>query len=317
MLKRLSILSLFFLFLLLSGCVPPKDDSDTGSSDETASTDAPFELPPQLSFVMDYSAMDSPSSKLVSNALGYYDYEGAPMGKVIEDYSNSVPRYATQGLIKISNHDFAAARVVAWNLVTLVGMAIPTASYIKAFEADPTSIGDGKWQWAYSVTVAQKTYEARLVGKLVNEQVTWEMYLSRSDGEFTDVNWYSGTHNVAATSGSWTIRQRDNSTGEVSDFIKIDWERDIAAGTHNIRYTNLADNGYIENGISSDTSYDAYFNIDNKTLPAVINIEWNSADLSGRVRSSNVDRSDHFGHVDWNCWDTKAAASSFADIDCS
>ncbi|MDH5218924.1 MAG: hypothetical protein OEX19_14580 [Gammaproteobacteria bacterium] len=309
--KLLSI----FIILSISACVPPKEDSVP--SDETDVVEAPFGLPPQLSFVMDYSAMDSPSSKLVTRALGYYDYDGVPMSKVIQDYSSSVPSYATQGLFKVSNHNFAAARVAGWSLLTTVGMAIPTASFIKAFEVDPTSIGDGKWQWAYSVTAALKTYNARLIGKVVNDQVTWEMYLSRSDGEFTDVNWYSGAHNVAATSGSWTIRQRDNSTGDVSDFIKIDWERDLTAGTRNIRYTNMTNDGYIENGISADATFDAYFNIDNKDLPAVINIEWNTSDKSGRVRSSNVDRSDHFGHVDWNCWDTDTAVSPFSDVDCS
>lgn len=317
MYKYLSKWLSIILMLMVSGCVLPTPEETDIKDEDATTTEDQLNLPPQLSFVMNFSAMDSTTSGAASKALSYYDYGDASMDKVIQDYTDSVPSYATQGFIKVSNHDFAAARVAAWNLLTVIGMAVPTVSFVKAFEVDPTSLGDGKWQWAYSVKVGLHTFNARLVGQAISTEVNWEMYLSRGDGEFTDVNWYSGTHNLAATSGSWTIRQRNNSTGDVSGFIDIDWERNLTNGTHHIRYTNPADEGYIENGITTDTTYDAYFNIDNKEAPALINIEWNSSDLSGRVRSSNIERSDHFGHADWNCWDTKTATTPFADIDCS
>lgn len=282
--------------------------------EEKIATTAPFDLPPQEAFLLDFSALESASSKAITHSLSYYDYSGAPIGKVIQDYSDSQPGYAA--LNSISNFNFSAFRVGAWNLISVAVMAIPTASFLEAFNHQPTATADGKWQWSYSVTVLLQRYDARLVGAIVGDQVVWEMYLSRGDGAFTDVNWYSGTHNLTATSGSWTLRQRDNTTEVVSDIIQIDWERDLTAGTRRIRYTNLSDNGYIENGISADASYDAYFNIDNKVLPALINIEWNSTDKNGRVKSSNITDPGHFGHIDWNCWDSATAVTPYADAIC-
>ena len=289
------------LLIALSGCGPK----------EEVETTVPFDLPPQDSFLLKFDAIVDPDTKAITDSLSYYDYSNAPISKITQDYTDSLPVNTAQS--GISNQAFAGLHVFGWSVLTLIGMAIPTATFVEAFNHTPTPIGNGKWQWAYSANVLLKTYDARLVGSIVNDQVVWEMYISRRDGEFSDVNWYSGTHNIAATSGSWTLRQRNDTTGVISDFIQIDWERDLIAGSRNIRYTNLDDNGYIENGISTATDYDAYFNIDNKAEPiALINIEWNSTDNNGRVRSNNTTSQAHFGHTDWNCWDT-----ALTDVTCS
>ena len=306
--KKYLALSLVTLGIVtLTACGPAEDES---------SPSAPFSLPPQDSFVLDFNGINSAQSKAISDALSYYDYSDAPMSKVIQDYSDSAPSHAA--LDGVGNHAFAGARVLGWSVATALGTAIPIASFQEAFRHKPTSLGDGRWQWAYSVTVLFVRYNAKLIGHLEGEQLQWEMYLSRADGTFTDVNWYSGTHDIGVTAGSWTLRKLiDGSTTETTDVIAIDWQRDTVAGTRNIRYTNLADNGYIENGISTATDYNAYFNIDNQVLPAVINIEWNNINKDGRVKSSNTTAPTHFGHADWNCWQGTDDATPYADVACT
>jgi hypothetical protein len=291
----------------LSACMPKDAENNSPS--------APFSLPPQDGFVLDYNAMSSAQSKAIVSAVDHYDYSDSAMSKVIQDYSDSAPSQATQGFLKISNHSFAAFRVAAWNVLTAVGMAIPKASFLEAFKHSPTPLADGIWQWAYSLKVGLHTYHAKLQGQLLDGQVNWEMYLSRADGEFTDVNWYSGSHDIAMTAGDWTLRQRADD-GVLSDLIQIDWQRDPTAGTRHIRYTNVNDNGYIENGVTASGGFDAYFNINNTDLPAVINIEWDKADKSGRVKSSNTVEQSHFGHAEWNCWQGTADTDPYDDTAC-
>lgn len=289
----------------LTGCFP-KDDKPQQSA---------MDLPPQEGFVLNFDAMGSAATKATADALSYYDYSDAPMSKAIQDFTDSSPSFAA--LNGPSNHFFAGARVFGWSLITFAGMALPTTSFLKAFQTQPTQLSTDSWQWSYSILL-DYTYHARLVGTINNNQVNWEMYISRGDGAFSDVNWYSGTHDLAGTSGSWTLRHDPGATGAVSDFISIDWRRDPTAGTRHIRYTNIiagdpGNGGYIENGITTASPYDAYFNIDNRAIDAVINIEWNTTDKSGRVKSSNTTLTDHFGHIGWNCWYGQSALDPYGD----
>ena len=156
--------------------------SACGPKDEEVATTVPFDLPPQEGFLIKFDTLDKPSSKAITDALSYYDYSNAPMSKIAQDYSDSLPGEAA--LSGVTNHFFAGFNVGVWGLATAIGMAIPTASFVEAFNHTPTSIGGGKWQWAYSVTVLLKTYDARLVGSIVNDQVVF-LILSRSTGHVT------------------------------------------------------------------------------------------------------------------------------------
>jgi len=243
------------------------------------------DLPPQSTFVM-------------------------PFDGFVEQSAAQIPSGESLAAMTKLNWGQSAVRIGVWNLLIGVGLAVPVASFIEAFNHDPVQLEDGSWQWSYSVTIdgAQpQEYTCRLVGNTVDNEVHWSMYLSQT-GVFDDYLWYTGTNNLPSTEGTWTVN-RGPDYGV--PFLQIDWHRNVESQTGDLKYTNVipddAENGgYIFYGSNTDAAYDRFYNIYNKGQENLTRIEWNFANKNGRVKDEHF-----YLNIDWHCWD-----SNLDDVDC-
>jgi hypothetical protein len=126
------------------------------------------------------------------------------------------------------------------------------------------------------------------------------MYISK-ETEYTDFLWYSGWSNDPASEGTWTLNDHP---GNPSPVIGIVWHRNLQDNTGDIKYTNIVpggqeNGGYIFHGTTTDTTYNAFYNIYNKGKDNLILINWNCTTLAGQVSDSL-----HFGDSAWHCWDS-------------
>lgn len=266
--RNLFVVVLASVSLALASC-KLKEEEETGS--------APT-LPAASSFVMAFDDFDS--------------------GATARDAAMSVIVAAT------SNYNYAATHVAVWNLVLQVGLAVPVASFVEAFSHDPKKQSNGAWLWSYSFRVAGISHTAKLYGKVVNDTVEWDMYISQLGG-YTDFHWYEGTSKIDGTQGTWTLmRDPDNA----HEFISIAWNRNASTGTGDIKYTNVETGtdgfgdyihyGTTTGGATYNAYYDIYDAIGDASTPNLIEIEWNRTTTAGRVKNLA-----HFGNEDWQYWD--------------
>jgi hypothetical protein len=225
-----------------------------------------------------------------------------------DDFENS----GTDGLISLatgnqSNWNCAAFVVGVWSTVIRVGLAVPVAAFRASFHNIPLQQPDGSWVWSYSVNVGGSIYTAKLHGQFITEGVRWAMNISK-EGDYEDFQWYYGEHNLPATDGFWILKK---SPADPTDLVRIDWSRNISAGTHAIKYTNIVpdgpeNGGYIDTQYTKGTPYDHIWDLYNKGQDNHTYIDWSSTTGEGRVMDSN-----HFGDDDWHCWD-----SDRINVDC-
>ncbi|MCK4664813.1 MAG: hypothetical protein KAT68_18220 [Bacteroidales bacterium] len=228
-----------------------------------------------------------------------------PESAFVIDFSNfSGQQKSTDEILTTQNYSFAAFNVAIWNAIITIGLAVPVASYVEAFNHEAEYQGNTTWKWTYNF---QSVYTAELYGTIEKDSVVWTMYISKSN-EFDKFLWYSGTCDIAATGGYWVLNK---SPEENHKLLKIEWTRNKTNQTGTIKYTNVEpggseNGGYIYYGFTDGTPYNAFYDIYNKGLDRLIEIEWNRDDHSGRVKAEF-----HFGDTDWHCWDI-----DYQDIDC-
>jgi hypothetical protein len=206
-----------------------------------------------------------------------------------------------------SNWNFAAFSVGLWSVIIVGGLAVPVAAFEASFHNIPLQQDDGSWIWSYSVNVGGSIYTAELHAQFATEVISngvhWSMNISKQ-GEYEDFLWYYGECDLPATEGFWIL---ENSPAEPTDLLRIDWSRNISAGTDTVKYTNIVpdgpeNGGYIDTQETGGVPYDHVWDIYNKGQDNHTNIEWSQATGDGRVKDSN-----HFGDDDWHCWDSTRA----------
>lgn len=262
----------FFLLLIMmiAGCfIGCKKDKGS-----------PPSLPPAESMSIDFSNFTSgkKSSDLV------IDYKG------IED----------------SHYQFAVIVAGIWNLIINTTLIVPVTSFKLAENQTPVYLDDKTWQWSYSVTAGGSAYSARLTGQIRESDVIWKMYISKTGtGAFTDFLWFEGTSLIDGTGGEWTLYQSSTAPVEI---LEIKWTKEgTSIGT--IKYTYLKNdsyfNNYIEYGLKTSTTYNAYYTIQyfNGVKVSNVNIEWNTTTFQGRVMCPE------YLLGTWYCWDTKKTNS--------
>ncbi|HBF87866.1 MAG TPA: hypothetical protein DDX39_04410 [Bacteroidales bacterium] len=272
MLKKIAKIGI--VLLALSVIIP------TGCKDKDQ---LPPDLPPDGSFVMDFSDFAS-SNK---SALNITDSTDTTYG----------------------NFAYSVINVGVWNAIITVGLAVPVAAFVESFNHEPELNDDDWWVWSYSFDVWAATYTAELHGKVENNKVNWEMYISKTGfGAFTDFLWFKGESDVDNTSGEWTLY---NKPTDASELLEITWEAASDGSAANIKYMNIVpdgpeNGGYIQYGKTTDVNYDAFYDIYNKGLENYTKITWNRNTKAGKVQDSNF-----FADEDWHCWDT-----AFIDVEC-
>ena len=230
-------------------------------------------LPPQSSFIMDFS-----------------DFATSSKGpQFTGDPTDTFPRV---------NWGQSALRVGFWNTVLTVVLAVPTAAFVESFNHTPIRLSDGSWQWSYNVA-AGEIYTCHLVGNIVSSQVQWKMYVSKQ-GAFTDYLWYSGSHDLLATQGTWTVNRNPDQT---NPFLHIDWFRNTSDGTTRVKYTNFIPNdpengSYVDYTMSTISGIDRRYNIFDVVQDNLTQIEWDHTNKNGRITDSLF-----YHDAEWHCWD--------------
>jgi len=198
-----------------------------------------------------------------------------------------------------SNWNYAAGVVGVWSFIIRVGLLVPVAAFHASLHNIPLQQDDGSWLWDYSVNVGGSIYTAELHAQFIAAGVHWAMNISK-EGEYEDFLWYYGECDLPATEGFWILKK---SPAEPTDLLQIDWSRNISAGTHAVRYTNIVpegpeNGGYIDTQYTDGVPYNHIWDIYNKGQDSHTYIEWSSTTGEGRVKAFN-----HFGDDDWHCWD--------------
>lgn len=272
------------LFTLLSaGCA---------GGTNNAKISKPPQIPPQSTFVMDFSDFTQAKSLFNPN----------PTSSVllVSMHQDAVSPFTTlNALGDRANWGFAALNVGFWNLVGFFGLAIPVASFVESVKQTPVKQPDNSWVWTYSITVQNITYTAELHGKYISSGVRWDMYITKQN-EYTDFLWYYGESDLDNTRGYWILKEKP---AKSNDLLRIDWHRNPTNETGDIKYTNVvpggAENGgYISFTVSKEEPYNRLYTIFNKGKNETTYIEWNSTTKAGRVKDSV-----HFGDNNWHCWD--------------
>lgn len=256
-------ISVFVLaaLLLATGC-----QESTGPNQEN-----PPELPPEGTFVMNFADFDTTSA------------------------NPAVLQKTQVG----TNWLYSAINVGVWNTILTIGMAVPVASFVAAFDrSDPVQQDDGSWIWSYNFNALGARHTAKLQAQTENDGIRWDMFISRENG-YTDYHWYTGWSNLVATEGFWVLSKRVPDV----EFLRIDWSRNSSDTVAEITYTDIetgaAGNGnYIRYGINEETPYNAFYQIYNNQQTRLIDIEWHRQNHNGRVMDEA-----HFGNPNWQCWD--------------
>jgi hypothetical protein len=245
-------------------------------------------IPPMDTFLIPFEAFTDNGASSLASVTSLSTDPG-------EQYPLSPPETASQ-----SNWNHAAFNVGFWRLAVVVGLAVPVAAFGASFQNIPLQQEDGSWIWSYAVRVGGSVHSAKLHGQFITEGVRWEMSISK-EGEYEDFLWYYGESNLPATEGFWILKQ---SPAIPEDLLQIDWSRNISAGTHAIRYTNIVpdgpeNGGYIDAQHTDDIPHDHIWDIYNKGQDNHTYIEWSSVTGEGRVKDLK-----HFGDDEWHCWDS-------------
>jgi len=228
------------------------------------------ELPPQSSFVMDFSDFSNPDDTLSMREIATYQ-----------------------------NWGFSYVNVVVWQTFIHVGLAVPVASFLESFNHEAVYHPDeANWTWSYNVTVNLVVYEAELTGYLQADSVAWEMRVTAGQ-QYADFLWYYGKSALNGSGGYWILQENPQNPNQL---LRISWHK-YADNTADISYTNIKpggpeNGGYIFYGTATN-GFDRFYNIYNKGQDKLTEIEWSSVNKDGRVKDLQ-----HFGHGDWNCWDT-------------
>lgn len=284
--KGIQLFLAFILLLLISaGC----NGNDTTNTPDTTK---PPSIPPKSTFVMDFSDFTDTNSSTMKIPL-----PPAYSVSLLQEYTTMNSEKNALG--DHSNWTFAALNVGFWNIVGILGLAIPVASFVESVNQTPVKQPDGSWIWTYSLTVNGITYTAKLQGKYITSGVRWDMYVSKQ-GDFTDFLWYYGECDLAGTQGYWLLKEKP---AKPDDLLRIDWNRNPVSGTGDIKYTNISPGG-LENGgfisfiINTEEPYNRSYTIYNKGKMETTYIEWNSATKAGRVKDAV-----HFKDDAWYYWD--------------
>lgn len=229
--------------------------------------------------------------------------EPAPQIPGIETFKISFSDFGTASDTTGSSKDIQSyqnwghsfANVAIWNIIITVGLAVPVASFNAALTQEASYNHDDEyWTWDYSFN-AGGLHTAQLKGYLEGDSVIWEMRID-------DFLWYYGHSNIDRTGGYWILNE---SKTQPTPLLRIAWSN--VGGTPFISYTNVApttsshgdeNGGYISYGVETG-DFDRFYDIYNKGLDNLIEIEWNSTDRHGNVKDPNK-----FGDAVWHCWDT-------------
>lgn len=210
------------------------------------------------------------------------------------------------------NYASAGLTIFAWNVALTATLVVPVAAFYQSFENKAEYLGDKTWQWNYNGSGFANTYHARLVGTIRENDVKWEMYISKSGiGAHEEFLWFEGTSKSDGTSGQWILYHSYAIQNEV---LQIDWKKtgnEVGQVKYTYVYEPFVNGTQLTVGSSltyglTDGDLDAFYNIEYSTrerssdIMLKVNIEWSTTTYNGRIKAEH-----YFQDQNWHCWDSQ------------
>ena len=220
-----------------------------------------------------------------------------PTSSFSMDYSDFQQNKSANLLI--GNWIYSVVNVSVFSTIASVNTTIPAIAFSESFNHTPTYIGDMTWQWSYDFNAITTTYSARLNGTVESKKVKWQMYIDKTGTNgFTNFLWFDGT-TTDSTAATWTVYTNPDSPSPVLD---IEWSSNANHTETSLKYTDENSGSEnvgstIEFGKSPDNELDCYYTIYFTSTETAINIEWNSEQKNGRVKSPK-----YYKDETWHCW---------------
>jgi hypothetical protein len=209
----------------------------------------------------------------------------------------------------------AALTIGVWNTILTGTLVVPIATYYQAINQTPVYMENKTWQWEFDGTGFASTYHARLTGTIRNNDVKWEMYISKSGiGAFEEFKWFEGTSALDGKSGQWILYVGTYLNEEV---LQIDWAKTgDQIGSVKYTYVRESDNiletqqltkgSYLEYGLT-EGDLDAFYTIIYSTRDRSastnleVYIEWSTTAYYGRIKAAHYFNN----NTDCHCWDSQ------------
>ena len=226
-----------------------------------------------------------------------------PLTSMTGDFSLFGASGARQGAAQAAanltalNFTNAAIRVVAAQVVTVVGLAVPVATFAAAANSTPTLEDDDRWHWRFTTVQGGHTYTAHLSGVVQGSDVDWDMRITSPTHvpPLEEFVWYGGRGRLDRSSGTWTFY--DPAMLSASNaLLRIDW-------TH----TSLTEHGWDATALGGTADGDVFtasvdgndrmITYSDASEQNFVEIYWNAADGSGYLIAPNYN-----GGVK-ACWD--------------
>lgn len=207
----------------------------------------------------------------------------------------------------------AGLTVLVWNTVLTGTLIVPVATFYQALNHTPVYLGDRVWEWKFDGTGFANTYHARLTGTIRENDVKWEMYISKSGiGAHGEFLWFEGTSDLDGNGGQWILY---HSFMLQEAILQIDWEK-TGDEIGSVKYTYIRESenvlepqqltvgSYLEYGLT-EADLNAFYNIiySTRDRSASTNlevlIEWSTTEYNGRIKAEH-----YFQDTDWHCWDS-------------
>lgn len=198
----------------------------------------------------------------------------------------------------INNFIYAAGNVGVWNTILVVNLVVPVTAFYESFHHFPSLRSDGTWVWSYAVDIGNIIHTVELHAKAIDNDIHWDMYVTKP-GHYLDFKWFSGVSAKDHSGGYWTLRKNPE---EPMDYLEIEWTKDVRTNTGSARYTNVeiegSENGsYVFYGVTTEQSYDAFYDIYLTSRDELVEIEWNRTSKAGRVQNPA-----YFQDQNWHYW---------------
>lgn len=227
----------------------------------------------------------------------------------IPDIEYSTQTVKTGKSLKSGNALIASSDIQDWTTIFDSDLEVVALAYQEALSASSKSISNGRWLNSFEITPDFITYNVNLYSTKNSDQtIFWDMQFS-VDNDFSDFSWLTGTQAADGNSGQWIIHK---SPQDDTDFVQIDWILNPADNSVIVKYTNVEANsdemgGYIFYGNNQDGDFNVFYDIYNKRVDNLIEIDYNNDFYNGRIRDFQT-----FQDSVWHCWD-----QNLTDVDCS
>ena len=254
------------------------DSESTGPGDPGAVPP----LPPLSSMAVDFSSFNSGGSSGLASAA---DLSGLVTGNSARAVG---PNFTT-----------ASISLLLAEVVAVVVLAIPTAAFGAALQAQP-SYDDGFWHWRTTTAAQGGTWSAHLSGTIQGADAIWEMRItspSSATPSLEDFLWYGGVSELDGSSGVWRVY--DPEGGGSNEALRIDWSH-ASAESHSLTITvtkpGAPDSGdYITYVVDGPLRTVSYFDASDGSM---VEIGWNASTGEGYIIAPAYNGGTK------SCWDT-------------